>query len=74
MLTLRNDEIIALMIIDLDDLKNVNNTLGHSYGDELLIDVTHRIKQVLDENDYLARIGGDEFVVLTQNLNDMASY
>ena len=48
--------------------------LGHSYGDELLIDVTHRLKQVMDENDYLARIGGDEFIILTQNLKDTVSY
>lgn len=74
MMTLRNDEIIGIMDIDLDNFKNINDTLGHSYGDELLIDVTHRIKQVLDENDYLARIGGDEFIVLTQNLTDMVSY
>lgn len=74
MLTLRNDEIIGIMDIDLDNFKNINDTLGHSYGDELLIDVTHRLKQAIDENDYLARIGGDEFVILTQNLNDTASY
>ena len=70
MLTLRSEETIALMDIDIDNFKNINDSLGHSYGDELLIDVTYRLKQVLDENDYLARIGGDEFVVLTQNLQD----
>ncbi len=74
LLTLRKDEIIGIMDIDIDNFKIINDTLGHSYGDELLIDVTHRIKQVLDENDYLARFGGDEFVILTQNLKDMASY
>lgn len=74
MLTLRSDEIISIMDIDLDNFKNINDTLGHSYGDELLIDVTHRIKQVLDDNDYLARIGGDEFVILTQNLKDTVDY
>lgn len=74
MLTLRSEEIIGIMDIDLDNFKNINDTLGHSYGDELLIDVTYRLKQVMDENDYLARFGGDEFIVLTQNLQDMASY
>lgn len=74
MLTIRNNEIIGIIDIDLDNFKNINDTLGHSYGDELLIDVTHRLKQVTDENDYLARVGGDEFVILTQNLEDMASY
>ena len=74
MLTLRSDEIIGIMDIDIDNFKNINDTLGHSYGDELLIDVTHRLKQAINENDYLARIGGDEFVILTQNLDDTASY
>lgn len=74
MLTLRNDEIIALIDIDLDNFKNINDTLGHSFGDEMLIDVAHRLKEVLDENDYLARIGGDEFVVLTQNITDLSAY
>ena len=70
MITLRNEEIVAVMDIDIDNFKNINDSLGHSYGDELLIDVTYRLKQAMDENDYLARIGGDEFIVLTQNLQD----
>lgn len=74
MLTLRNEEVIALMVIDLDNFKIINDTLGHSYGDELLIDVTHRLKQAMDENDFLARLGGDEFCVLTQNLEDIGLY
>ena len=74
MLTLRNEEVIALMIIDLDNFKIINDTLGHSYGDELLIDVTHRLKQAIDENDFLARLGGDEFCILTQNLEDVGVY
>ena len=74
MLTLRNEEIIAIMDLDLDNFKNINDTLGHSYGDELLIDVTYRLKQAIDENDYLARIGGDEFIILTQNIIDTADY
>lgn len=74
MLTIRNEETIAIMDIDIDNFKNINDSLGHSYGDELLIDVTYRLKQVLDENDYLARIGGDEFIILTQNLQDTVTY
>lgn len=74
MLTLRSDEIIGIMDIDLDNFKNINDTLGHSYGDELLLDVTHRLKQAINSNDYLARIGGDEFAILTQNLDDTVSY
>lgn len=74
MITLRSEETIAIMDIDIDNFKNINDSLGHSYGDELLIDVTYRLKQVMDENDYLARIGGDEFIVLTQNLQDTLEF
>ncbi|BCJ99968.1 putative bifunctional diguanylate cyclase/phosphodiesterase [Anaerocolumna chitinilytica] len=74
MLTLRNEEIVALMYIDVDDFKQITDNLGHSYGDELLIDITHRLKQSIDENDYLARLGSDEFVILTQNFTDVGEY
>lgn len=74
MLTIRSEEIIAIMDIDIDNFKNINDSLGHSYGDELLIDVTYRLKQAMDENDYLARIGGDEFIVLSQNLQDTVTF
>lgn len=74
MSTLRKEEIIAIMYIDLDNFKNINDVLGHSYGDELLIDVTHRLKQAIDENDYLARFGGDEFIILSQNIEDIGLY
>ncbi len=74
MLTIRKDETIGIMGIDLDDFRTLNDSLGFSFGDELLIDVTHRLKQVLDENDYLARFGGDEFVIISQNLEDEMSY
>ena len=72
--TLRQEETIAIMDIDIDDFKVINDTLGHSYGDELLIDVTHRLKQAISEDDYLARNGGDEFILLTQNITDISEY
>ena len=72
--TLRQEEKIAIMDIDLDNFKVINDTLGHSYGDELLIDVTHRLKQAITEDDYLARIGGDEFYILSQNIKDISQY
>lgn len=74
LITLRKDEIVGIMEIDIDNFKVINDNLGHSYGDELLIDITHRLKHVLDENDYLSRFSGDEFIILTQNLEDINSY
>lgn len=72
--TLRKDEVFALMSIDLDNFKVINEILGHSYGDELLIDVTDRLKQAMDDNDYLACFGGDEFTVITQNMEEINDY
>ena len=72
--TLRKDEKFVLVHIDLDDFKSVNDKLGHSYGDVLILDVSYRLKEAIDENDYLARFGSDEFMVFSQNIDDIAQY
>jgi diguanylate cyclase (GGDEF)-like protein len=54
----------ALMYLDLDHFKRINDTMGHEAGDALLIEVANRIKQCLREEDVVARLGGDEFAVL----------
>lgn len=55
---------VGLMFIDLDHFKEVNDTLGHDFGDELLVKATMRMKSVLRNSDFLARLGGDEFFVV----------
>ena len=60
---------LALMFLDLDRFKNVNDTLGHEFGDELLVLVARRLSRCVSDKDTLARFGGDEFVILLQHLS-----
>ena len=60
----------ALLFIDLDRFKTINDTLGHDYGDELIKLVAVRIKQATRETDVVSRLGGDEFTVMLTNVSD----
>jgi len=61
----------AVLFLDLDRFKQVNDTLGHSVADEMLISVTQRIQSVLKNKDIVARYGGDEFIITITNIHHM---
>ncbi len=63
-----NGQNVALLFLDLDGFKTVNDSLGHDFGDELLVAVARRLEAALEQNMCLARLGGDEFTVLIEGL------
>ena len=63
----------ALLYLDLNNFKTVNDNFGHSVGDELLIQVANRLQDTISETDFIARMGGDEFLIFTDLIDDMSS-
>jgi len=72
----KNGQKLAVLFIDLDEFKNINDTLGHTVGDELLIEVAHRLNECTKPTDFIARLGGDEFTAIlhTNNTQDIIEY
>lgn len=70
----RHSKQLAVIFLDLDGFKEINDTYGHSLGDELLVEIAKRLQQPLRDCDTLARFGGDEFVVVLTNLSSPKDY
>lgn len=70
----RHNEKLAVCFLDLDRFKIINDTLGHRVGDQLLIEVAHRLEKCVRKTDTIARHGGDEFCILLENISDDHDY
>jgi len=67
----RNNKIFAVLFIDLDNFKKVNDTLGHDFGDYILVKTAKRLTSCLREKDTVSRFGGDEFIILLSEINNV---
>lgn len=61
----------AILFIDLDRFKEINDSFGHNFGDEVLVEVANRFKRVMRSNDTICRYGGDEFIILINDIRDV---
>jgi diguanylate cyclase (GGDEF)-like protein len=70
---LQRDGTAAVLFLDLDDFKGINDTLGHAVGDEVLTEVANRVRRSIRSGDIAARLGGDEFAVLLESADERAT-
>ena len=64
------DERFALLFLDLDGFKDVNDSLGHDVGDMLLKEIAQRLQNAIRDIDFVARLSGDEFCIMVDNISD----
>lgn len=69
----RNRKMVAVFFLDLDGFKNINDQFGHLIGDKLLVQIAKRLEKNLRSADTVARFGGDEFILILENITDIAS-
>ena len=69
----RHKQMIAVLFIDLDHFKNINDTLGHEAGDQLLIHVAERLRNLIREGDTICRQGGDEFIIVLNEIKESSN-
>lgn len=67
----RNEKMVGIMFLDLDHFKDINDTLGHLFGDRLLQEVTQRLQQQIRKEDTVARLGGDEFTIILESISNI---
>jgi diguanylate cyclase (GGDEF)-like protein len=66
-------QLLAVLMVDMDGLKGINDHFGHRYGDTALIEIAHRLSQNLRKNDVVARLGGDEFAIILPSIDNQDS-
>ncbi|HEX9258541.1 MAG TPA: GGDEF domain-containing protein, partial [Acidimicrobiales bacterium] len=71
--TAAKQRMLALLFVDLDNFKAINDTYGHSAGDAVLVEVAHRLRENVRAGDVVARLGGDEFVLLCEHTGTLGA-
>ncbi|MDF2891501.1 MAG: hypothetical protein K0R80_1868 [Clostridia bacterium] len=69
----KNNGKVALLILDIDNFKYINDTMGHYFGDQLLMKLSERLEGIIEDNCKIYRLGGDEFVILLEDFDDSIS-